>query len=49
MKMRLAIVFAILAGVGIARAQDYPARAITMVVPYPPGGYGTTMVMARAG
>jgi tripartite-type tricarboxylate transporter receptor subunit TctC len=42
--MLLAIVLAGLAGLGLARAQDaYPARAITMVVPYPPGGVTDTL------
>jgi tripartite-type tricarboxylate transporter receptor subunit TctC len=29
---------AILATLQLARAQDYPARNVTMVVPFPPGG-----------
>src|SRR5262249_58474387 len=27
-----------LAGIGGAAAADYPARSVTLVVPYPPGG-----------
>ena len=29
---------AILGWIGSARAQDYPSRPITMIVPYPAGG-----------
>jgi tripartite-type tricarboxylate transporter receptor subunit TctC len=32
----IAMTFA--AGVGPARAQDYPSRSITVIVPFPPGG-----------
>ena len=38
-----------LALASVAQAQDYPARTVTLVVPYPPGGYGTTSVTVRAG
>jgi len=48
MRMLLAIGFAIVAGLGIASAQDYPARAITMVVPYPPGGVTDTLARLLA-
>jgi tripartite-type tricarboxylate transporter receptor subunit TctC len=36
--LALAIAVAVLAGLACARAQDYPARPITLIVPYPPGG-----------
>ena len=32
-----AAVFAALTGIASATAQTYPARPITMIVPYPPG------------
>jgi len=31
-------VLAVVAGIGPARAQDYPSRAITVIVPFPAGG-----------
>lgn len=34
----IVIVMAFIAGVAPARAQDYPSRPITMIVPFPPGG-----------
>jgi tripartite-type tricarboxylate transporter receptor subunit TctC len=34
----IAIVMALLAAVVPARAQDYPSRPITVIVPFPPGG-----------
>jgi tripartite-type tricarboxylate transporter receptor subunit TctC len=38
-KLLLAIAFAAaLAGIGNGRAQDFPSRPITMIVPFPPGG-----------
>ena len=37
--LKAAAVAAVAIGVcGSAYAQDYPTRAITLVVPYPPGG-----------
>src|ERR1051325_11226413 len=48
MRMLLAIGFAIVAGLGIASAQDYRARAITMVVPDPPGGVTDTLARLLA-
>src|SRR5262245_2136206 len=48
MRMLLTLVLVILAGLGVARAQDYPARAITMVVPYPPGGVTDTLARLLA-
>jgi tripartite-type tricarboxylate transporter receptor subunit TctC len=44
MRRLLVIAFAVLAGVGIASAQEvYPARPISLVVPYPPGGVTDTL------
>jgi tripartite-type tricarboxylate transporter receptor subunit TctC len=40
-----AIAFALLALVGAARADSFPSRAVTLIVPYPPGG--STDVTAR--
>jgi tripartite-type tricarboxylate transporter receptor subunit TctC len=34
----LAALIAVVASLGIASAQNYPARPITLIVPYPPGG-----------
>ena len=49
MRKLLAIVLAILAGVGIASAQEvFPARPITLVVPYPPGGVTDTLARLLA-
>ena len=39
------ISFALLGGFSFARADDYPSRPITLIVPFPPGG--STTVMAR--
>jgi len=42
----LAVAIALtLAWIGGARAQDYPSRTITMVVPFPAGG--ATTLLAR--
>jgi tripartite-type tricarboxylate transporter receptor subunit TctC len=41
----VAIVLSILAGIPGAQAQSYPSRAITIIVPFPPGG--STDVVAR--
>src|SRR5690349_5940568 len=35
-RLFLAAAFAML--ISLAQAQDYPARTVTLVVPYPPGG-----------
>ena len=49
MRKLLAIVLAILAGVGIASAQEvFPARTITLVVPYPAGGVTDTLARLLA-
>jgi tripartite-type tricarboxylate transporter receptor subunit TctC len=40
-----AIAFALLALVGAARADSFPSRTVTLIVPYPPGG--STDVTAR--
>src|ERR1700730_7658828 len=34
----LVIAMALVAGIVPARAQDYPSRSITVIVPFPPGG-----------
>ena len=34
----IVIALALVAGVVPARAQDYPSRPITVIVPFPPGG-----------
>ncbi len=45
----LVILFAVLAGLGTVAAQEnYPERAITMVVPYPPGGVTDTLARLLA-
>ncbi len=41
----VAIVLSILAGIGGVQAQGYPTRAVTIIVPFPPGG--STDVVAR--
>jgi tripartite-type tricarboxylate transporter receptor subunit TctC len=42
---RLIFVIALLAFAGVARAQAWPSRQITLIVPFPPGG--STDVVAR--
>ena len=44
--LALTIALSILGALGVARADDYPDRPITLVVPFPPGG--TNNIMARA-
>ena len=34
----IVIALALVAGLTSARAQDYPSRSITVIVPFPPGG-----------
>src|SRR5262249_18910168 len=49
MRVLLAIVLAVVAGLGIATAQDsYPVRPVTLVVPYPPGGVTDTLARLLA-
>ena len=43
--LALVLVLGLCAGFGAARAQDYPNRTITMVVPFPPGG--STSIVGR--
>jgi tripartite-type tricarboxylate transporter receptor subunit TctC len=44
--LRVALAALVLGGApGFARADDYPTRSITLIVPFPPGG--STTVMAR--
>src|SRR5436309_15589670 len=38
MRKRLLVALALVASVGGARAQPYPSRSLTLVVPFPPGG-----------
>lgn len=42
---KLIFVVALLAFVSVARAQTWPSRQITLIVPFPPGG--STDVVAR--
>jgi tripartite-type tricarboxylate transporter receptor subunit TctC len=45
-ELTIAITLATISGIAGAQAQAYPARPISMVVPFPPGG--NTDIMARA-
>ena len=36
--LRTAVAAALLAGLGGAWAQGYPAKTVTMIIPFPPGG-----------
>lgn len=48
MRKNLLAALAMLAGTGIASAQDYPTRNITMVVPFPAGGPSDTIARIAA-
>src|SRR5689334_14941378 len=37
-RLSLALMASMLMQFGVASAQDYPNRSITLIVPYPPGG-----------
>ena len=37
-RLLFAIVFAVLAGIAGARAQSFPSKQVTMIVPFPAGG-----------
>jgi tripartite-type tricarboxylate transporter receptor subunit TctC len=43
--LRAFICLALIGSVNLARADDYPTRPVTLIVPFPPGG--STTVMAR--
>jgi tripartite-type tricarboxylate transporter receptor subunit TctC len=45
LKVAALICLALTGALGVARADDYPTRPVTLIVPFPPGG--STTVMAR--
>ena len=44
-KLFVALALTIVAGIAVARAQTYPSRPVTLIVPFPPGG--STDVVGR--
>lgn len=47
-KLILAIALAAVAGIAGAQAQNFPARPVTVIVPFPPGGQVDLMVVQAA-